>query len=275
MASQPLTRSALPFGIVRGTRSGRHRDLHSARFYRSNLQLRRLSFDSSRAEEASYTRAENAILSSSLSLVPAHGFTHQALLQGSQDASYRPASVSLFTRGPFDLVMYHLITQRLALKDRVNFRNRHQDLAGDRVVDTGTLGVGAKLRMLILARLQANVPVAHKYPEALALMSLASNIPPSLAELGRLADEMWYLAGDQSLDTSWYTKRGSLAAVYAATEVFMTQDRSEGFADTEKFLDRRLEDAKRAGNAASDVGQWIGFTGISTINVLRSWGARI
>ena len=157
----------------------------------------------------------------------------------------------------------------------MNFSNRQEDLTEDRDASTKSLDVGAKLRMLVLARLQANACVAHKYPEALALMSLASNIPPSLAELGRLIDEMWYLAGDQSLDTSWYTKRGSLAAVYAATEVFMTQDRSEGFADTEKFLDRRVEDAKRAGNAASDVGQWIGFTGISTINVLRSWGARI
>ena len=33
------------------------------------------------------------------------------------------------------------------------------------------------------------------------------------------------------------------SAIYSATEVFMTQDSSTDFADTERFLDARLEDA--------------------------------
>lgn len=47
-------------------------------------------------------------------------------------------------------------------------------------------------------------------------MSQASTAPTSVAELARLSDEMWFLAGDASVDTSWYTKRAGLAAIYAA-----------------------------------------------------------
>ena len=48
-------------------------------------------------------------------------------------------------------------------------------------------------------------------------MSLPQNVGGSVAELARLADEMWYLAGDRSVDFSWYTKRATLSAVYAST----------------------------------------------------------
>jgi len=106
-------------------------------------------------------------------------------------------------------------------------------------------------------------------------MSLAGNIPASTAELGRLVDEIWYLAGDVSVDTSWYTKRGLLAGVYASAEVFMSQDKSVGFKETEKFVDRRLQDVMRVGGAAGAVTEWMGFTAISAVNVARSWGMRI
>ena len=53
--------------------------------------------------------------------------------------------------------------------------------------------------------------------KALAVMSLAGNIPASMSELAKLSDEIWFLAGDQSHDTTWYTKRATLSAVYAST----------------------------------------------------------
>ena len=62
-------------------------------------------------------------------------------------------------------------------------------------------------------------------------MAQPSYTSTSIAELARLVDEIWFLAGDTSVDTSWYTKRASLSAIYSASEIFMTQDRSLGFAD--------------------------------------------
>ena len=121
----------------------------------------------------------------------------------------------------------------------------------------------------------ANEPVIHKLPEALALMSLAGNIHPSLKELSALSDEIWFLAGDVSVNSSWYTKRASLAAIYGSTEVFMTRDTSDGFRETRQFLDRRFEDSRTLGEAAGNVTQWVGFTAGAAVNVLRSKGMRI
>jgi len=106
-------------------------------------------------------------------------------------------------------------------------------------------------------------------------MAQPSCVPPSLAELAKLADEIWFLAGDTSVDTSWYTKRASLSAIYSATEVFMTQDKSKNFAETEQFLDSRLDDAIKVGGFLGTLGEWVDFTGHSVVNVLRSKGMRI
>lgn len=106
-------------------------------------------------------------------------------------------------------------------------------------------------------------------------MAQPSYVPPSLAELARLADEIWFLAGDTSVDSSWYTKRASLSAIYSATEMFMTQDTSKEFIETEQFLDSRLKDITEVGQFLGGLGEWVNYTGQSTINVLRSKGVRI
>ena len=183
---------------------------------------------------------------------------------GAKDAGYLDISTNLFPKGPFELVKYHLITQRLALKDRVQF------------VDD-KIGVGRKVRSLILERLRANADagVIGKWQEALGFMSLAENIPASLRELSALSDEIWFLAGDLSVDTSWYTKRASLAGIYAATEVYQTTDQSTNFVDTELFLDRRLEESRVVGSTLSSTIEWAGFQGGALVNLLRSKGVRI
>lgn len=107
------------------------------------------------------------------------------------------------------------------------------------------------------------------------MMAKASNIPVSLAELARLSDEIWFLAGDTSVDTSWYTKRASLSLIYSSTEVFMTQDTSADFVETERFLDRRLQESRTVGTALASMGQWVRFTGHASTNILRSKGVRI
>jgi ubiquinone biosynthesis protein COQ9 len=106
-------------------------------------------------------------------------------------------------------------------------------------------------------------------------MSLPTNVPQSLSELTKLADEIWFLSGDLSVDTSWYTKRGSLAAIYAASELYQTQDTSKEFKDTEVFLDSRLKDLKTAGDSFRAVEEWASFSAQSVVNILRSKGVRI
>ena len=106
-----------------------------------------------------FTPSEEAILAAGLSHVPTHGFTSTALTLGTRDAGYPDVSTNLFTSGPFDLVRYHLVTQRLALKERIQFPH-------DR------LGVGAKVRLLALERLRANQGIIHRWQE------VSQSVPP-------------------------------------------------------------------------------------------------
>ena len=106
-------------------------------------------------------------------------------------------------------------------------------------------------------------------------MAQPSNVPASLKELAMLSDEIWFLSGDTSVDPSWYTKRASLSMIYSSTELFMTNDRSTGFIETNRFLRRRLDEVKAVGTVASSVGQWVGFTMSAGVNVLRSKGVRV
>ncbi|KAK8183442.1 COQ9-domain-containing protein [Phyllosticta capitalensis] len=218
-------------------------------------------------QSPSYPPVESAILSSALAHVPKHGFTNLALQLGARDAGYVDASVNLFPRGAFDLIQYHLAVRRLALRDTVQFS---QDANEGK-----KMGVGAKVRVMTLERLRANSPIIHRWQEALAIMAQPSYVPASLSELAKLSDEIWFLAGDASVDSSWYTKRATLSTIYAAAEVFMTQDQSKNFKETESFLDSRLEDLRTLGTTTSAVSQWLDYTGHSIVNALRSKGMRI
>lgn len=106
-------------------------------------------------------------------------------------------------------------------------------------------------------------------------MAQPSRVPASLHELALLADEIYHLAGDVSVDPSWYTKRGSLSAIYASSELFMTNDRSTGFSETREFLQRRLDETDSIAGTLGGVRRWVGFTAAAGVNVLRSKGMRI
>ena len=111
--------------------------------------------------------------------------------------------------------------------------------------------------------------------QALAIMAQPSHVPAAVKELALLADEILYLAGDVSVDPSWYTKRASLSTIYAAAELFQTTDRSPDFRETRAFLRRRLDEAAEVGGAVRSAGEWLGFNASAAVNVLRSKGARI
>ncbi|KAL8788445.1 MAG: hypothetical protein Q9213_001668 [Squamulea squamosa] len=212
----------------------------------------------------SYTPAEDAILAAAINHVPAHGFTNTALSSGVRDAGYPDVSVNLFPVGVFSLVKYHLVTERRALSK--NAPSIPSTVSGN------TLDM---VRNLTLQRLHANKPIIHRWQEALAILAMSKHLPDSLRELALLSDEIHFLAGDKSVDTSWYTKRAGLSAIYASTELFMTQDTSPNFKETEEFFDRRLEGAHGLRRMIGDAGQWAGVQAMGVISGLRSKGVRI
>lgn len=216
-------------------------------------------------DPAPFPPVQSQILSAALNNVSRLGFSQEALLQGCRENGYLEVSANLFPRGVYDLIHYYLVTQRLALKDRVQFQQDDK------------LGLTQKVKMLTWARLQANSEngIIEHWQDALGHMSLLENVSPSLKELGNLADEIWYLAGDKQVDFGWYTKRAQLAAVYAATETFMTTDSSKDFEETREFLDRRLGDARVVGSVAGSAVSYAGWWAGNGVGLMRAWGMRV
>lgn len=112
----------------------------------------------------------------------------------------------------------------------------------------GTLAA-MKIRERIDALVEARLTLLARDREALrralAVMAMPANVVRA-AKLGwRAADVMWRAAGDVAADYNHYTKRMTLAAVYAATLLAFVDDESEGHADTRAFLARRIDGIMR------------------------------
>ncbi|RDW73845.1 putative coenzyme Q biosynthesis-related protein [Coleophoma crateriformis] len=238
----------------------RRRLISSSRLYHS--------YDHPAPPAATFNQVETAILDASLPHIPTYGFTQTTLLRGARDAGYLDASTNIFPRGPFTLIHYHLVIQRLSLAKQSHILQRSNS-------NEQPLSIASKVKALTWARLMGNKDIVHRWQEALALMAQPTNVTTSVVELSSLADEIWFLSGDTSVDSSWYTKRASLSTIYASTEVFMTTDKSHGFEETRNFMDRRFSDAQNLGVALGSLNQWVGFTAHAGLNILRSKGIRL
>ncbi|XP_066148374.1 ubiquinone biosynthesis protein COQ9, mitochondrial-like isoform X3 [Euwallacea fornicatus] len=102
---------------------------------------------------------------------------------------------------------------------------------------------GKFVELAIQERLKLLIPYIHKWPQAIAIMSLPPNMPYALAALLTMIDDICYYAGDRSVDFNWYMRRLGVAGVYKATELYLIQDKSEGNQQTWNFLRRRMEEA--------------------------------
>ncbi|KAK2747029.1 Ubiquinone biosynthesis protein coq9, mitochondrial [Onygenales sp. PD_40] len=220
-----------------------------------------------------YTPEQSAILSGALQYVPEHGFSIQSLTLGARDAGYLDVSLQLFPKGgEIELITYWLASRRGLLRRKVE----NGEVFGESGVTGGReLSVDEKVKILILERLKMNEGIIQHWQDALATMSLPFNITPSLAELYALSSDILHLANDRSVGTSWYTKRLSVATVYASADVVMTEDKSVDFTATREFVERRIGDCQSVTDSVGDAKQFLGFVAGSMVGVGRSWGMKI
>ena len=108
-----------------------------------------------------------------------------------------------------------------------------------------TLPIRERIRTLVEFRIDAMTGREEALRRALIEMARPGNIAAT-ARLGwKSADVMWRLAGDTATDYNHYTKRATLAGVYAATLSVLADDRSDDHADTRAFLGRRIDGIMR------------------------------
>ena len=111
--------------------------------------------------------------------------------------------------------------------------------------ELAALPIRERIRRMVEFRLDHIAPGREALRRALAIMADPRHALRSLQLGWRSADAMWRLAGDTATDFNHYSKRTTLAAIYAATLAVFADDKSEGFADTRAFLNRRIAGVMR------------------------------
>ncbi|MDE2404916.1 MAG: COQ9 family protein [Sphingomonadales bacterium] len=107
------------------------------------------------------------------------------------------------------------------------------------------LSVRARIQTLIEFRLDAAARHEESLRRALAIMAMPQNAASALKLGWESADRMWRLAGDTAADFNHYTKRATLAAIYAAALTVLQGDESEGKAEMRAFVARRIDGVMR------------------------------
>jgi ubiquinone biosynthesis protein COQ9 len=111
------------------------------------------------------------------------------------------------------------------------------------------LRISESIALAIATRLEIIAPWREAVRRALLVLALPRHGPLGLRLLYETVDAIWYAAGERATDFSFYTKRVTLAAIYAATLLYWLEDSSPDFSDTRAFLERRLSEVAAIGKA--------------------------
>jgi ubiquinone biosynthesis protein COQ9 len=188
----------------------------------------------------------DALIEAMLPDVPFDGWSRATLRAATRRIGMPQAeALTLFSDGPAELVAHFSRWADRRMFDRLETLPLDQLRAAERIA------------LAVNLRLDIVEPWREAVRRALAVLSLPQNAPLALRLLYETVDGIWYAAGDSATDFSFYTKRATLAGIYAATLFYWLEDRSPGFADSRAFLDRRLADVARIGAARQRIGSAI------------------
>lgn len=199
---------------------------------------------------------KDELLDAALVHIPFEGWSRRALFQGAADIGLSADTAKrLFPRGGDDLLI-------------------HLDVWADRQlvasVDQAALDkmrVRDRIARLVKARLSLLSPHREAIRRAVAARMLPTNAVTAGTALWRSIDLIWAMAGDRTTDSSYYTKRGLLLAVWTATFFYWLEDHSVGLRDSWAFLDRRIDNVMQFGRARAQI-QGL-FSGLGRMNPLK------
>ncbi|WP_340115283.1 COQ9 family protein [Pelagibius sp. 7325] len=171
----------------------------------------------------------SSLLDAALRHVPFDGWTWTAIDAGARDLAL-PAGEAhrLFPGGPQEVIRaFSTAADRQML----------ESLEG---LDLASMKVREKITAGVRARLEAVAAHREAVRSGLAFFALPQNAATGMGCLYRTVDAIWYAAGDKATDYNFYTKRALLSGVYSSTLLFWLNDKSEDYAATWAFLDRRI-----------------------------------
>lgn len=187
------------------------------------------------------TVAIQKILAIALKHAPFEGWSDAMIDHAAQDAGY----------GAGEFVRFFPNGAETALN--IWFRQADEAM---RNVSLEGLKIREKISALILARMQYFYPNREALRRALSFNSLPQHLPASLKSLRDTVDVMWQLAGDNSADYNWYTKRLILGGVYSSTMAVWLNDDSANQENTKAFLARRIDNVMSIERVKQKIKTW-------------------
>ncbi|GGB29211.1 hypothetical protein GCM10011505_08220 [Tistrella bauzanensis] len=179
-------------------------------------------------------RDRDLVLEAALPDLPFDGWTDDVVRRAGIATGFDPVAIRrLFPRGRVDLIVHFC-----------DWADRRM-VAELEAMGLATMPMRVRISTAVRVRLEQNALHREAIRTALGILALPQNAALGLKTLYRTVDAMWWAAGDTATDFSFYTKRATLAGVYSSTLAVWLDDRSEGFADSWAFLDRRIADVMR------------------------------
>jgi ubiquinone biosynthesis protein COQ9 len=198
-----------------------------------------------RTDEPTANPLKDKVLDAVLAQAPFDGWTRAAIDSAVRAGAITRDEASLaFPGGAIDMITWHSLRADRLLVEEMERRG------------VSSMKVRERIALGVRIRLEQNLQHREAIRRALALLAMPFNGLLASKLLYRTVDAIWYAAGDTSTDFNFYTKRALLAGVYSSTLLFWLNDRSENFAATWAFLDRRIEDVMRIEKIKSRVRQF-------------------
>lgn len=101
--------------------------------------------------------------------------------------------------------------------------------------------ISEKIANLIELKFSLYAPHKEAIRSLLKYNLMPQNLCQAQSLLWDTCSEIWYLAGDQSTDYNYYTKRTILAAIYSSSLLYWLSDESENHMDTKAYIKRKIK----------------------------------
>jgi ubiquinone biosynthesis protein COQ9 len=187
-----------------------------------------------------------------LNHVPFDGWSSKAIEAGAENSRMEldwgpEVAYIAFPRGVPDLVDHMADWTNRRMLDELD----RLDIDSMRIRDR--ISTSIRLRLQILSSHREGIR------RLIAYLALPQNSFQAAKLTWKVADNIWYVAGDKSSDYNYYTKRGLLASIYSTTVLYWLADESDDFVDTWSYLDRRIENVMKIPKVSSNIKKALKF----------------
>jgi ubiquinone biosynthesis protein COQ9 len=171
---------------------------------------------------------KNQLLDAALAHVPFDGWSETTFRAAIADSGVADGLArALFPRGGVDLALA--------------FHARGDALMLARLAETDLTAMRFRDRIALAVRTRLELADKELVRRGTTLFALPQHAADGARAIWGTTDKIWTALGDTSTDLNWYTKRGTLTAVYGSTVLYWLGDGSLDHQASWDFLDRRID----------------------------------